>query len=128
MKLELKDLACYLPYDLKIKTGDYIRTLSISVTTTTEISLSNVLCDVGYKPILRPLSDLTKEIEIDDEYYVISEEYHYLRFDEISNYKGGSDVLRFIQAREQDILLEWHFDIFGLIEKGLAIDINTLND
>ena len=23
-------------------------------------------------------------------------------------------------------LLEWHFDIFGLIEKGLAIDINTL--
>ncbi len=23
-------------------------------------------------------------------------------------------------------LFEWHFDIFGLIEKGLAIDINTL--
>ena len=23
-------------------------------------------------------------------------------------------------------LLEWHFDIDGLIEKGLAIDINTL--
>ena len=23
-------------------------------------------------------------------------------------------------------LLEWHFDVFGLIEKGLAIDINTL--
>ena len=25
-------------------------------------------------------------------------------------------------------LFEWHFDIFGLIEKGLAIDINTLSD
>lgn len=24
-------------------------------------------------------------------------------------------------------LFEWHFDVFGLIEKGLAIDINTLN-
>ena len=23
-------------------------------------------------------------------------------------------------------LLEWHFDIYGLIENGLAIDINTL--
>ena len=23
-------------------------------------------------------------------------------------------------------LFEWHFDVFGLIEKGLAIDINTL--
>ena len=22
--------------------------------------------------------------------------------------------------------IEWHFDIFGLIEQGLAIDINTL--
>ena len=24
-------------------------------------------------------------------------------------------------------LFEWHFDVFGLIEKWLAIDINTLN-
>lgn len=25
-------------------------------------------------------------------------------------------------------LIEWHFDVFGLIEKGLAIDINTLKN
>ena len=25
-------------------------------------------------------------------------------------------------------LFEWHFDVFGLIEAGLAIDINTLNN
>lgn len=24
-------------------------------------------------------------------------------------------------------LCEWHFDIFGLIEKGLAVDLNTLH-
>lgn len=24
-------------------------------------------------------------------------------------------------------LFEWHFDVFGLIDAGLAIDINTLN-
>ena len=26
------------------------------------------------------------------------------------------------------ILYEFHFDVFGLIENGLAIDINTLNN
>ena len=25
-------------------------------------------------------------------------------------------------------LFEWHFDVFGLIEKGLAVDINTLQN
>jgi hypothetical protein len=25
-------------------------------------------------------------------------------------------------------LFEWHFDVFGLIDAGLAIDINTLDD
>jgi hypothetical protein len=25
------------------------------------------------------------------------------------------------------LLFKWHFDVFGLIEKGLAIDINTLS-
>jgi hypothetical protein len=25
-------------------------------------------------------------------------------------------------------LLEWHFDIFGLIKEGLAIDINTIGE
>lgn len=28
--------------------------------------------------------------------------------------------------QEVQKLLEWHFDVFGLIEQGLAIDINTL--
>ena len=28
--------------------------------------------------------------------------------------------------QEVQKLLEWHFDVFGLIEQGLAIDINTI--
>ncbi len=183
MKLELKDLACYLPYDLKIKTGDYIRTLSISVTTTTEISLSNVLCDVGYKPILRPLSDLTNEITINgdafiplieiaksydfeingkdtifedgkiklfelledpnDRYQQIDNEIQFyidvsnsINSDDIFIHKTWSDEIGSAYGnqsipfdyQEMCKLLEWHFDVFGLIEKGLAIDINTLND
>jgi len=27
-----------------------------------------------------------------------------------------------------ELLFKWHFDVFGLIEKGLAIDINTIED
>jgi hypothetical protein len=32
--------------------------------------------------------------------------------------------------KHQDVqkLFEWHFDVFGLISKGLAIDINTLKN
>ncbi|AGO48387.1 hypothetical protein Phi10:1_gp046 [Cellulophaga phage phi10:1] len=131
MKLELKDLACYLPYDLKIKTGDYIRTLSISITTTTEISLSNVLCDIGYKPILRPLSDLSKKKQI--------AEYYCSFFDHLERINSSTKdtqncalmldgSIEFHYWNDYQFLLEHHFDIFGLIEKGLAIDINTLND
>jgi len=46
----------------------------------------------------------------------------------ITAYGGGSIaegvVLHQLQLFEK--LFEWHFDVFGLIEKGLAIDINTL--
>lgn len=39
---------------------------------------------------------------------------------------------QFIQTNNPHLvyqkLLEWHFDIFGLIPAGLAIDINTLNE
>ena len=31
-----------------------------------------------------------------------------------------------LKVNDYNILLENHFDIFGLIEKGLAIDMNTL--
>lgn len=31
------------------------------------------------------------------------------------------------QSQLWEKLLEWHFDVFSLIEKGLAIDINTLS-
>ena len=33
---------------------------------------------------------------------------------------------RYLYAMDFEKLLEWHFDVFGLIDAGLAIDINTL--
>ena len=125
MKLELKHLAGYLPYKLKgiMYYGGCDRE-------DVELGLMDipVWLNGSYpiKPILRPLSDLTKEIEANGEKFVPIQKYNYLRFEEISNYRGGSNTLNFIQVREQDALLELHFDIDGLIEAGLAIDINTL--
>lgn len=124
MKLELKHIVGYLPYDLRIKNS------------TTEMPLTGAYLDElndplwgfddTYKPILRPLSDLTKEIEVNREKFVPSQEYDYLRFEEISTFKGGCNAMKFIQVRELELLYEMHFDIHGLIEQGLAISKNTL--
>ena len=112
MKLELKHLAPNLPYVLKIKTGNQIRTLSIETLTTSENKINNVLMGVGHKPILRPLSDLNKR-----EYSEVLENWEYIIDKELT-----SEIMWY----EWECLFEWHFDVFGLIEKGLAIDINTL--
>lgn len=87
----------------------------------------------NFKPILHPLTDLTKQIEhkgkkfvpieklqemndgeniyIQDDFVGIDNEYaraYYL-----------NDALKFVS-----VLIEWHFDIAGLIKKGEAIDVN----
>jgi hypothetical protein len=112
-------LAPYLPYGLKILNGwGDIKTLNY-----THLDDENNGFIQHVKPLLRPLSDLTKEIEQKGEKFVPILQYHYLRFDEISTFKGGENHLIFMQVREYQILLELHFDVFGLIEKGLAIDI-----
>ena len=77
--------------------------------------------------ILRPLSDLTKEIEHKGERFVpieklrdmgfyIGEDWIIENFSNITN-----SAFEFVLK-----LIEWHFDIAGLIEKGEAIDVNTL--
>jgi hypothetical protein len=119
------------------------------------------------KPILKPLSDLTKEIEVngekfvpleilgqkhiedgffedgsfgwgqstggDDEqdYYltVSNNEGFYLVFD---IWCGHQDEGGYCVDNENipfplvELFFKWHFDVFGLIEKGLAINKNTL--
>jgi len=127
-KLELKHLAGYLPYGLScVENMDD----GVKIEFTLEVlNISNVIDDIKYSnsilPILRQLSDLTKEIEVNGEKFVPVIEYDYLRFEEISTFKGGCNAMKFIQARELELLYEMHFDIHGLIEKGLAIDINNL--
>jgi hypothetical protein len=151
MKLELKHLAPYLPYGLKCKAfcekqGELTKNYSSKKMTSLYAEKDGSVCifisTTGYnsvrhnvKPVLRPLSDLTKEIEIDGEkiitiefleniacdlldaasFYPIENEYR------LSKINWLHESFLIVQK-----LIEWHFDVFGLIEKGLTIDINKI--
>jgi hypothetical protein len=115
MKLELKHLAPYLPYRLKFVRGnsgylEFVMDCAGSCYLYSENKLRYDYRDV--RPILRPLSDL-----------------------ELDEFTNKIFNIEYIIDKETDADLgyyEWcflfseHFDVFGLIEAGLAIDINTL--
>jgi hypothetical protein len=131
-KLTIKELAPYLPYGLKVQ---WIREDDNEVITSV-LTISDypfLITRNKAKPILRPLSDLTKEIVhngervvpvewLEDKYYTLGLHKQCEKLAEDSRWVNHSDYLLIMH------LLEWHFDIFGLIEQGLAIDINQLNN
>ena len=166
--LTIKELAPYLPYELKLYGASDIWVIhSISVE---EICIANGLhtqtlsfndCLSDYLPLLRPLSDLTKPITHNGETFVPMEKlcndfcYRTPCNPEFGKSKilmhadnGGGLKWWFVYHRNKmtfelsddnrdmsnhtipqyemfQKLFEWHFDVFGLIERNLAIDINT---
>lgn len=210
-KLEIKHLAPYLPYELKVQYQGITNLKELSEHNKKEPKGFNVLDEdyiswensapeeiigtrisiikrihfykthirlyvgkrhgylklVGFydiKPILRPLSDLTKEIEHNGEKFVplkrITKEYYDPDNETIfdnenlfkivdnkycypSNNKRTShwwlsyneESISFDNQEVESVLpqygllqklFEYHFDVFGLTEHGLAININTL--
>ena len=135
MELELKHLAPYLPYGLKVETSDrttfsYVRELVYELTgqefVQTQISINMIEGSAGqHRLILRPLSDLTKEIEHNGEkfapYIKLVNEGHGYLWGKLKTYNMDAVDYGCVQK-----LFEWHFDVFGLIENNLAINKNTL--
>ena len=138
MKLEIKNLACYLPYGLKAEMLDYQKDyVGKNIDTIVGIhqwdksgKLWCLLTEGGskpsldrIKPLLYPLEYLTKEIEVNGEKFV--------PIDWIKkNYIGetmGVNIATWSHRAVQK-LAEWHIDFQGLIPAGLAIDINTINN
>ncbi len=122
-KLELKQLAPYLPYGLKVTNGKEIAEITLR-------NADDLQFATDFKPILRPLSDLDNE-NVDGYVYSdwLIEKYQssYVE-NQINSIK---EDIRWINHCEYVIindLIEWHFDVFNLIPQGLAIDINTLKD
>ena len=139
MKLEIKHIAPYLPYELKGMRSDgakeiyylaYINPKSSTPLIWSPFDFFGDSTAMDMKPILRPLSDLTKEIEVNGEKFVPRTKMgliHDVSGNNILNYRTGDRINIFsIPYYQIEYLFEWHFDIFGLIEKGLAIDINTI--
>ena len=143
MRLELKHIAPYLPYGLKIFTLDddfkpVIQEIRSLFVRHNEIESSELwqLAFHEFKPILRPLTDIANEIEHNGErltllkklwsdYDLRIDRDNYLYFD---YYEIGSSDSPFTGYNCIQALIEYHFDVFGLIKEGLAIDINTIKN
>jgi len=149
MKLESKHLIPYLLYKLRLKekNWNYIY-LMVGITFShiyaTEIGDDEIfdidILEQNIKPILHPLSDLTKEIEHNGERFTpikliqlfIDPNFPYSHDGEESwevFYQSANDTWQIDKNCSYKViekLFEWHFDVFGLIDQGLAIDINTL--
>jgi hypothetical protein len=136
MKLEIKHLAPYLPYGLKgtFRVGDALPHL-VSVADEVrqkELNVSNVEFFLLHcKPLHRPLSDLTKEIEHNGERFVPIEKLkclHPMIWFNGDRFVAGIRGLNIdeIPLNVANSLFEWHFDVFGLIDSGVAIDLNTI--
>ena len=169
MGLELKHLAAYLPYKVQyqlygnfpIKKG--VNNIVENIAEVTTQNFMRILDDYdkNRKPILRPLSDLIKEINIKGDVFIplvtlcrdfgkrepcnISFGIQYLMHAD----NGGGLKWWFLYNKENKSfeltdddkemndyclpqydmmakLFEWHFDVFDLINKGLAVNIHDL--
>jgi hypothetical protein len=141
MKLELKHLAPYLPYGLRgfYMDADYDKQIEVEGLYNYDDIYNSEHGDMSFdyfKPILRQLSDLTKEIEVNGEKFVPIIKLAFTKSLSMYQFIDGAfycnNYGKFLEIKEMpyiviEKLFEWHFDVFGLIEKGLAIDINTLN-
>jgi hypothetical protein len=141
-KLEAKHIAPYLPYKLmfwhtKLKNKQEMSKMKVrkdgdilvDIESDTLIYISSIN-DSWIKPILRPMSDLTKNIKVDG-VDIIPIEGMFLPCGEREILTSWADENKCWLGTQVSYLIyqhlfELHFDVFGLIDKGLAIDINTL--
>ena len=83
-----------------------------------------------YKPVLRPLSDLTKKIDYGNGAPVKMIETFFREprqlLEKELKITNGQLIYDYLTWEILRKLFKYHFDVFGLIENDLAIDINTL--
>ena len=136
MKLELKHLAPYLPYDLKYASNQNfdikISKWELKMVEHQIKIINDCKFENDYKPILRPLFDLTEEIEVNGKHFIPCYQWDHSNpeqdtyCDRIINVASDPSSVEYLDYFIVEKLFEWHFDIFGLIDAGLAIDINTV--
>lgn len=135
--LELKDICGYLPYGLKYQWTNMKSVRLISLTDEVDYSSQHSLSTAWEwmvhrqaRPILRPMSDLTKEITHKGEKFVpldvLNNRGHFIEFDAAGLLYTVGGCMDSDWLMVFDKFHEWMFDYRGLISAGLAIDVNTL--
>ena len=124
-------LAPYLPYELRFSDGTILYSIDIDnelmLLDTKKGGISNHRIEWGnILPVLRPISSLT--IENMKEFSGSDFKRYSIEYLEtiLETYKKEIST-NSLSYRLMQKLFENHFDVFGLIEKGLAVDINTLS-
>ena len=147
----LKIYSAYLPYGVKCVIGNVRCNIAYLSSKKIAVIRKNGIGEVDkykwesfpenrIKLILRPLSDLTKEIEHNGERFIPINElndktkfmgnqfkiYIDINGDTRLLYIGqpNRDFIRGLNPKEK--LIEWHFDVFGLIDKNLAVNLNEV--
>lgn len=126
-KLELKHLAAYLPYGLKCEVKDQgiitHATLNGLYENGSCVFYDLVESEKGFKsvkPILIPLTDLYNKNGFSVS-KMITHGYHN------TFWSKEKFSVRHVYYHDLLILLERHFDVFGLIDGGLAINKNNID-
>jgi hypothetical protein len=151
--LTLEHLSAYLPFDLELEVdniynGFTCKLVVINNTNSLKNGLNiNEAIEYNAKPILYPLSSLTETIwyegkeinpiefikdwynesygEIDDlEYYELENEF--ALFGTIHPTEETELEIIAMPCQAYQLLFKMKIDIFSLIEKGLAVDVNAL--
>lgn len=121
----LKHVSAYLPHGVNMRFQkfngkyDYFKLAPEN--------LDFVLNGPNKQFVLRPLSDLVNEIEVDGKKFTPVNElspYSTSRLDVDGWDKDVSDMPHLDVQK----LLFWHFDIFGLIESGDAVNFNDVKE
>ena len=125
-ELLLKDLCARLPYGVKISVDNRIESLQgINVSDNVVEYGSFLSSDIEeVKPYLFPLSSMNEEQE--DEWYEVFVDPLSKKLDRHTR-QEGLQLQADAQAFGIEYLLKNHFDIYGLIPMGLAIDATNLN-
>lgn len=120
MKLELKHLAGYLPYGLYLMIYDVVCEIEgVDLHRKDTIIAERVNYKLSeIKPILHPLSEI-KRGELEKEGFSSHIDY-------LTHENKGSEWTLKAPFNMVQYLLSQHYDVYGLIPAGLAINFNTL--